>query len=460
MLKQDAALELVTDHLLPAFQFEKANIDAIDCWYRHPHELVDLPHKSTEEHKKLRELAKTPFLGLVVTTVAQAMYADGYRTPNDADPKGDATPWNLWLSNGFPNRQTAIHRAALAYGHAYATALPGVDAFGNDTAVLRGVSPRKMLAFYADPGEDDWPLYGVRVEPVNADSSMIRLYDDEAVYRLGLEGGEVKWIDFDVHGLGFCPIVRYANMLDLDGRSDGEVFPFIPIAKRIDKTVYDRLLTQHFNSWKVRTVTGMTKPDTDEDVEKAKLVLRQNDLLIGESTDTKFGTLDETSLDGFIAAYESDIKTLAAATQTPVHAMVGDLINISAEGLAAARSSLDAKVSERKGSFGASHQQLLRAGAFITGDMAAAQDIKAHVIWRDTSIRSLASAADALGKFAQMLGVPVEALWAMIPGVTKTDIEEWRDMKAKEDPTAPLLAALANANNNPGALPAGPAPGA
>src|SRR5690606_41700547 len=61
-----------------------------------------------------------------------------------------------------------------------------------------------------------------------------------------------------------CPVVRFANQLDLEGRTPGEVEPFIPIMGRIDQTTFDRLLIQRHASWKVRTVSGMTLPDEDE----------------------------------------------------------------------------------------------------------------------------------------------------------------------------------------------------
>jgi hypothetical protein len=38
--------------------------------------------------------------------------------------------------------------------------------------------------------------------------------------------------------------------------------------------------------------------------------------------------------------------------------------------------------------------------------------------------RSLAQAADALGKLATMLNVPVELLWEKIPGFTQQDVED------------------------------------
>jgi hypothetical protein len=53
-------------------------------------------------------------------------------------------------------RQTGIHRAAMQYGAAYATVLPG------DTGpVIHGYSPRRMTAIYQDPEIDDWPFMAI-----------------------------------------------------------------------------------------------------------------------------------------------------------------------------------------------------------------------------------------------------------------------------------------------------------
>jgi hypothetical protein len=50
----------------------------------------------------------------------------------------------------------------------------------------------------------------------------------------------------------------------------------------------------------------------------------------------------------------------------------------------------------------------------------------------------LAQVADALGKIATMLAVPVEALWSRIPGVTATDIAEWRTLRAIDQAGDPM----------------------
>lgn len=432
MLSRTDAIALLEDELKAFFAAEQTRLAGIDCWYRWQHEDVRIPNQATEELKALVQLAKTPWASLVVTVVAQNMKVDGYRTPESRD---DAPSWRLWKANGLNGRQRAVHRASLAYGVSYGTAMPGIDDLTKQPmAVLRGVSPRKMLAFYANPAEDVWPVYALRSDGPGA----WRLYDNEAIYRFRTDtteggGSELVYVGEEVHEVGVCPIVRFSNMLDLDGRTDGEVEPLIPVMKRIDKTSYDRLMIQHFNSWKVRTVAGMAEPDTEEDAIRAKLKLRHDDLLVAEDPDTKFGTLPETPVDGMIRAYETDIKTLAAASQTPVHALTGDMINLSAEALAAANAQLDAKVAERRQSAGESWAQLLRLGSYIDGDTEAANDVMAEVTWADTSVRSMAQAADALGKMATMLGVPPQALWSLIPGVTKTDVDDWKSLAAETD---------------------------
>jgi hypothetical protein len=126
-------------------------------------------------------------------------------------------------------------------------------------------------------------------------------------------------------------------MLDLEARADGEVDPYIAVAGRINQTVADRLIVQRFASWKVRTITGMAKPDDLSEADQAKMRLKIEDILIAEDPDTKFGVLPETGLQGFVEARDADIHDLAAVTQIPPYALLtGKMSNLSADALAAA----------------------------------------------------------------------------------------------------------------------------
>lgn len=435
-LSRQDTIHLVGDQLFPLWQKESDRLHRIDKWYRWEQEQVHVPSRVNAEMKRLVDLVRTPWLGLVVSTVAQCLYVDGYRSADDtyAEPDDISEPWRTWLSNGFDQRQIAVHRGALAYGYSFVTVLPGEDDTGK-RSVLRGVSPRKMQAIYDDPAEDDYPRYVLRVD-AGADHYRLRVLDDEHVHYLTLDnaGSTPVYERWETHDSGVCPVVRYANMLDLDGRCPGEVEPFIPIAERINKTVFDRLLTQHFSSWKIRTVSGMVQPDNDEETNRQKLKLRQDDILIAEDPDTKFGTLAETPLDGFIAATRNEIESLAAITQTPTHALTGQLVNLSAEALAAARAGLTQKVAERQKAFGRSHVRVLQLAAMQEGRYDEARDLTARVTWQDMEVRSMSQAVDALGKAAEMLQIPADQLWQRIPGVEKSDVDEWKKAAAQADP--------------------------
>lgn len=417
------ALDLVKVYL-PEWRKATEATEKIDRWYRNRLRPVDrpaMPKRPTREYRDLRDMAVTPWLRFVVRSLTQILYVEGYRGSDGEN----ASAWSAWQANGLDSRQIGIHRAAIAHALAYVTVIPG-DPF----PVIRGVSARKMVAFYQDPATDDWPMYALAGSPiVGADgraAMRFRLYDDAAVYTLdarNADGEKLTFVTYEEHNAGECPVVRYANELDLDGRAEGEVEPFVELASRINQDTFDRLVVQRFGAWVVRYATGLVEPETDEERHALKLKLGIEDVLVTENPDARFGTLAPTPIDGYIAAREADIRDLAAVSQTPPQDFLGQIVNISAEALAAAEAGRTRKADERKHSFGESHEQVLRMAAHLMGDGAGAGDFDAQVVWKDVESRSLAQVADAFGKLASQLGVPAEMLWERIPGWTQQDVE-------------------------------------
>ena len=281
-------------------------------------------------------------------------------------------------------------------------------------------------------------------------------------------------------GLDIVPVVEACNQRTLDGNVIGEVIPLIPTAQRINKSAYDRLLMQHFNSWKVRYATGIDLPreevNTPEikpyvpgegirgpvgqppinapapideaEAEKVKLRLAQDDFLVSSYADAKFGTLEASSMDDIIAAFRSDVESLAAVSQTPTYAFTGSLANLSGDALAGARSPLTQKVSERQEMIGDAFVRTFKIAAALMGLDSIVEDPYFTVSWRDMEIRSLSQAADALGKAAQMLEIPARALWDRIPGTDAAELQKWEklwDEDIKNDP----LTALSNRQTTP-----------
>lgn len=444
MLKPASVIELVRDQLAPLWISERARADALDLWARGKQDLVQGPRKATSEHRRLAELARTPLIPLVITNTAQGLFVDGYKSESETESHES---WRTWLANDLDMRQSAIHRGALSHSLAYATVLPGVDADG-PRSVIRGVSARKMVTVYQDAAEDDWPMFAMRVE-TSGSKRMLRVIDEEAVYYVSAEGdfGNLEFLEWRQHPAGICPVVRYANLLDLEGRTESEVEPLITTASRYDKTVYDRLLVQHFNSWKVRTIAGLEEfADNEATAEANKLKLAQDDILIAEDPDTKFGTLDETPLEGFIRAADSDLDTLSGIGQVPGTIFGSSkLANLSADTIAELRAGLAQKLFERQVAFGKSHSQALSLAHLIdTGEEA---PVTARATWRDMQPRTIGQVVDALGKAVQMLEVPPQAVWHLIPGMSRTDVDEWRNerdvMSARQAREAVAQAAAA-----------------
>jgi hypothetical protein len=167
---------------------------------------------------------------------------------------------------------------------------------------------------------------------------------------------------------------------------------------------------------------------TDAQYREGLLKLKIGDFLTAVDKDTKFGTLEETQLVGFISASDKDLRDLAAIKQIPPHHLLGTTPQMQPESLASVNASLMARSLERRTSFGESHERLMRLSAFQVGNMTEANAWNMQIRWRDTETRSLSQTADALGKIATQLQVPVEMLWERIEGWTDSDTERAKEL--------------------------------
>lgn len=426
VMSQTAVVELAMDVLIPKMTTERVQLDRIDKWMRWDPNEVQTPQTAQQEKKHLAKLSETPWLMLVVNTLAQQLIAESARSSEVDDASDFMRPW---FRNRMQSRQRAIHHAACGYGYAYTTVMPG-----DNGSVIRGLSPRQMYAVYQDPVVDEYPMYALR----KRDDHYL-VIDEVAEYTLGMEAGRLIYISHEIHDVGVAPVVRYSNAIDLEGRTPGEVEPYIGVARRINQTTNDRMLVQHHNSWKVRTATGLDSEKSPDERAAEKLRLGQDDILVG-GEGVNFGSLDETSVEPLTRAEDKDVGTLAAVSQTPAHSLTGNMINLSADAITEARAMLDTKAGQRKLAYGDSHAQTLRLAAHIEGRERDAQDFTLQMQWADLESRSMSQAADALGKMATMLEIPVEMLWDRIPTVTTQEARMWREYREK-NPSAELVLA-------------------
>lgn len=440
--------------LYPTHTGERRQLDQVRRYWKGRQRLpAVIPSNAPREVRLMAKIGRVNICDIVINSLAQATFVDGFRTSNSDD---DLEVWQAWQANKMDARQTGIHRAAFAYGASYAIVLPG-----DPMPVIRGVSPRNLTAMYGD--DPDWPVVALERRRVGE----WRLYDDEAVYTLrnkdNASAGMLEFVSASAHELGVCPVVRYLDADDLDDDDDvrpdrnliweedvpsrGQIAPLMSLQDQIDITTFGLLTTQWYQQFKQLVILGWTPPD-----DKAALALGAHQALTFEDDpdQIKVSQLEQAGLADIIASREASLRHAATLSQTPVHELTGQLANLAADSIRAAEAGRDLKVGERQTLIGESHEQMLWLAGVAMG-VEVPDD--AQVVWRDTSIQTFAAMVDGLGKLTQMLGIPAEELWERVPGATQQDVERWKAAAAKGDAFANLTAML----NQQAAPP--PAPG-
>ena len=418
--------------LLKVRQAECDSLDRVAMYWRGKQPLPVVPRGTPSEIRRMAEMSRVNVLPLVVDVPAQSLYVVGYRQEGEGR---DDPAWDIWQANKMDAHQTGIHRAALAYGTSYTLVLPG-----EPNPVIRGLSPRRLTTLYGD--DQEWPEAALEVRDSEAGGRTYRLYDDMTVWFLeedeaGRKPGEKfnpVLVEEKTHGAGVCPVIRFRNHDDLDDVVCGEVEPLIPLQDQIDFTTFDLMVAQHFTAFRQRYIMGWLAPT---EVEKVKASASR--LMTFEDPDVKVGEFGQTDLSGYLESRESTLQHLAIISQTPPHYLLGKLVNLSAEALAAAEAGQRRKIAEREVLFGESWEQTIGLAARLEG-LEVTEG--AQVRWRDTEARALASTVDALGKMAQMLNIPPVVLWEKIPGWTQQDVERARAEAANADPIGDLTAVL------------------
>lgn len=424
-------------------QAERTRLDDVRRYWTGRQSLpVVIPSAAPREVRLMARMSRVNVVTLVVETLAQSLAVEGFRAETEAD---NVDVWDIWQRNRFDARQAALHRAIVAYGVAYGVVTPG-----DPVPVIRGLSPRRLTALYSDD-DPDWPRYALERRAAKA----WRLYDETDVHELTGDGGGFEHVSAAAHDAGVTPVVRYLEVQDPDWDDEpqdesyataddpmhhqqviGQVAPLMSIQDQIDLITFNLLVAQHYSAFRQRYVIGWVAEDEST---RMKMAASQVWTFDESAQELKLGEFSETNLDGYLKSREASFRHAASISQTPAHELIGELVNLSAEALAAAEAGRDRKVADRQTTIGESHEQLLSlAGRFAGIDV----PIDAQVVWRDTGARSFAATVDALGKLAQSLGIPAQELWERIPGVSQQDVERFKAAAASGDALGNLAALL------------------
>lgn len=391
-----------------------------------------IPRKSNPEFKELVKRSTHNIIPLLLDAPTNAIAVEGYRRP---DVTGNPPEWRWWQHNRLDQRQSFVHREALATGSSYVSVLP--NPANPKEPQVRGYPAIRMMAAYDDPVFDAFPLYALYLEDVNySKKNRVKgqYFDDTFVYEVEVTD-KVRILSRFPHGLGVCPIIRFTPKMDLLGRTTGMVEGVIRQQDKLNQMFLSLLIAQHYTGFAVRWATGLSPverldengmPILDQDGQPTYVppVLDPSTMLISPNESTSFGQLPAAETKDFLDAIELVVRHMCAVTETPPHYLLsGKLANLSADALAAAESAFTRKVDEIRHSFGESWELVLRLCALIAGDQGGWDAVDAEVTWADKGNRSLAQAADAGVKLFN-IGVPTDLILAKMPGFTQRDIDD------------------------------------
>lgn len=463
-LDEAGAIEAASQ-LLDVQEKERFDLDVLRLYSTGKQALpLVIPQDAPREVHEMARISRINLISIVINSLVESLFVDNLRVSTksaEGDPEQITSPiWKTWQTNKLDRGQSGLYRAVFTYGYGYMVATAG-----KPTPVARPMSPRTMTALYGD--DPDWPELALerRRRP-----NTYRLYDAENVYELGYDPKKKDFalLTEGVHGSPHCPVVRYRDVEDLDlddepisqqvarfgTRGDnmtdmvaGQVAPLMTLQDQSDVTTFALKSAEWYSAFRQRWVIGWTPANPSDKVKSAASQLWTFD---NEPEEVKLGEFSQTILDGYLASRGDTAKFVATLSQTPVHELIGELVNLSAEALAAAEAGRDRKIGERQTGLGESHEQLATMLGALQG-VDVPEDLE--VVWRDTSARAFGAIVDGLGKLAAQLQIPPEALWERIPGATLQDVRRWKKMRDEGDALAGLTGMLDKQATGSGAEP-------
>lgn len=368
---------------------------------------------------------------VIANAVAERLTVTGFRFGNDADT---SAAWTIWQASSMDADAELVQTDAIISGQSFVLVQADED---NATGVtISTESPQQATVVY-QPGNRRKRLAGYKRyrEPgENAPTEWLITADEVATWPPRADRRRPIIEPNPTGVIGMIPIVPQPRTLG-PGRS--ELLSAVSFQDRINTTIFNRMVAGDFGAYRQVWATGIKlareviKTDDGGEVTKVQAPFQMgiNRLLTNENEGGRFGSLPPTDLRGYLDSAEQDVTMLAAATQTPMHYLTGQLVNLSADAIRAAEAGLVAKVRRRSLHIGEAWEETIRTAFLLTG-RPGATDVSAETQWADFETRSLGQLVDSLVKM-RTLGVPVEALWERY-GATQAEIERWRGLAASE----------------------------
>jgi len=401
-------------------------------------------HGMREAYQNFQRKARVNFGELVVEAAQERMSPSGFRI---GDAKGlSQEALKIWSYNELDTFAGDIHADMLGLRDGYAIVGPpgadGIPIVTREDPLLMIVDPdplrpsraRAALKLYRDAttGLDTAYLYlpgAVYVATRDNQHSVERLVPSIENFDWVPGMNPMYWPkDFaDV-----VPVVCFHNKNGV-----GEFERHTDTLDRINWTILETLVIIAMQAYRQRVLSGSENyAEVELNAAGEPVLDSAGDPVMVDMTATmkpgagnvwmvpegvEFKELGTTDFQQVLAAVKDYIRDLAAATRTPMYALMPDGANQSAEGARAMSEQLIAKVRDRikRASYG--WNQVMALALRFQGVTANVTDIE--TLWLSPESISLAERADAASKL-KAAGVPRKTIWTKVLGYSPEEAEE------------------------------------
>ena len=406
-------------------------------------------------YKSLAKMGVTNWVRLVAKAPSERLAVVGFRFGESLT--GDKDAWKIWQTNHLDADSRGVHDTSLATSTAYA--LVWADAAGRPT--ITPEHPSQMIVAYR-AGSRRARAAALKRWVGDDGRWLATVYLPDGIYKFQTasndpKAGAMDWRERHIDGedwplknpFGVVPVVEFAASPGLKvrpfGGGVGEFEPVLTIQDRINQTIFDRLVTAQSQAFRQRVILGWeppVDPVTKQPDPRAVYRASQSMLWTFANPETKAFEFSQADFAPFIEAVKSDVNAMAAITQTPPTYLLGALINVSGDTLQVAETGMVSKTRAHRDAYSESWEEVIRLSLKVTNDPRA-DDQQSMVMWADIEHVTWAQKMDALTKM-KGLEVPIEEVWARIPGITDTDVKRWKAINAEKaaaavTPPVPVL---------------------
>ena len=393
--------------LYKALVARQAEVAFYNDYYIGNHPLPWLAPQAREEFRRILQMTRSNYMGLVVDSTAERCSVEGFRFGDDA--VADKDTWRIWQANNLDSDSDIAWLESLIGGCSYFHVAPNP---ADPSAPFVWVEHASQVIVEHEPGTnrrvraaglkvwtDDW------TGELHATLQLPGFIYKYKAPKPATATAAPRWVERVVRGeqgngrrvnpLGVVSLVEVPNNPRLLTGGVSELADLTDIQDRINKTLADRLITQDYGAFPQKWASAW--PDEDDDGNPNTIDVGRNRMVTTDVAETKFGQWDAAPLDPYSAAKREDVKDIASRSRTPAQYLLGEMSNVNGETLKASESGLISKVRQRRRPWGEAAEEAMRLARRAAG-LRSDGDARMETIWTNPEYRTEGELVDSVVK--------------------------------------------------------------